>query len=95
MSDDILVLPDGKGDIDNLEPRDLSAEPRTPRTWASIPARPMPFSVPSNSGTSCATLDRLSRLESKGRANLARHSLDTRIGSFVPADGFPKFRGAP
>ena len=26
MSDDILVLPDGKGDIDNLEPRDLSAE---------------------------------------------------------------------
>ena len=26
MSDNILVLPDGKGDIDNLEPRDLSAE---------------------------------------------------------------------
>src|SRR5438876_4256148 len=27
-----------------------------------------------------------------GRANLARRSLDTRIGSFVPADGFAKFR---
>ena len=26
MSDDILVLPDGKGDIDNLESHDLSAE---------------------------------------------------------------------
>jgi hypothetical protein len=26
MNDDILLLPDGKGDIDNLEPRDLSAE---------------------------------------------------------------------
>jgi hypothetical protein len=26
MSDNILVLPDGKGDIDNLESRDLSAE---------------------------------------------------------------------
>jgi hypothetical protein len=26
ISDDILVRPEGKGDIDNLEPRDLSAE---------------------------------------------------------------------
>jgi len=26
MSDDILVLSEGKGDIDNLEARDLSAE---------------------------------------------------------------------
>ena len=26
MSDDILVRPEGKGDIDSLEPRDLSAE---------------------------------------------------------------------
>ena len=26
MSDDILALPEGTGDIDNLEPRDLSAE---------------------------------------------------------------------
>ena len=26
MSDDISVLPDRKGNIDNLEPRDLSAE---------------------------------------------------------------------
>ena len=26
MSDDILVLSEGKGDIENLEPRDLSAE---------------------------------------------------------------------
>ena len=26
MSDDILVLPDGKGNIDNFEPRDLSAK---------------------------------------------------------------------
>src|SRR5207247_2478665 len=39
-----------------------------------------------------AALDQLSRWESKARANLARHSLDTRIGSFVPADGFPQFR---
>jgi hypothetical protein len=38
-----------------------------------------------------ATLEKLDRLESQGRSNLRRYSLDTRLGSFVPADGLPRF----
>jgi hypothetical protein len=37
------------------------------------------------------TLDELSRLESAGRAALAKYALDTRIGAFLPADNLPKF----
>src|SRR5437588_63592 len=38
-----------------------------------------------------AMLEKLDRLESQGRSNLRRYSLDTRLGSFVPADGLPRF----
>ena len=38
-----------------------------------------------------ATLEKSNRLESQGRGNLHRYSLDTRLGSFVPADALPRF----
>src|SRR6516225_5210543 len=69
-----------------LEPEDLGLDPRTSDAICQSIELGHKLLLPR------ATLDQLSRLESKGRANLARHSLDTRIGSFVPADGFPKFR---
>ena len=72
-----------------LDPEDLGLDPRASDAICQSIELGHKLLLPR------ATLDRLSRLESKGRANLARHSLDTRIGSFVPADGFPKFRGAP
>jgi hypothetical protein len=37
------------------------------------------------------TLDDLARLESAGRANLARHSLDSRLGAFVSDEALPRF----
>ncbi len=37
------------------------------------------------------TLEKLDRLESQGRSNLHRYSLDTRLGTFVPADALPRF----
>ncbi len=36
----------------------------------------------------------LDRLESRGRANLVRHSLDTALGPFVPATAFRSFKEA-
>ena len=69
-----------------LDPEDLGLDPRTSDAIFRSIELGHKLLLPR------ATLDQLSRLESKGRANLARHSLDTRIGSFVPADGFPKFR---
>jgi hypothetical protein len=69
-----------------LDPEDLGLDPRTSGAIFRSIELGHKLLLPR------ATLDRLARLESKGRANLARHSLDTRIGSFVPADGFAKFR---
>jgi hypothetical protein len=69
-----------------LDPEDLGLDPRTSDAIFRSIELGHKLLLPR------ATLDRLSRLESKGRANLARHALDTRIGSFVPADGFPQFR---
>jgi hypothetical protein len=69
-----------------LDPEDLGLDPRTSAAICQSIELGHKLLLPR------ATLDQLSRLESKGRANLASHSLDTRIGSFVPADGFPKFR---
>lgn len=36
----------------------------------------------------------LNGLESRGRENLARHSLDTLLGPFMPASAFPEFKAA-
>jgi hypothetical protein len=69
-----------------LDPEDLGLDPRTSDAIFRSIELGHKLLLPR------AALDQLSQLESKGRANLARHSLDTRIGSFVPADGFPKFR---
>ena len=69
-----------------LDPEDLGLDPRTSDAIFRSIELGHKLLLPR------ATLEQLCRLESKGRANLARHSLDTRIGSFVPADGFPKFR---
>ena len=69
-----------------LDPEDLGLDPRTSDGIFRSIELGHKLLLPR------ATLDQLSRLESKGRANLARRSLDTRIGSFVSADGFPKFR---
>ena len=47
MSDDILVLSEGKGDIENLEPRDLSAEQVS---WADARGEPMTSHDPHHAG---------------------------------------------
>ena len=69
----------------NLRAEDLGLDPET--------AKPLLEQI--DLGTRLllprATLEKLNRLESQGRSNLHRYSLDTRLGSFVPADALSRF----
>jgi hypothetical protein len=68
-----------------LAPEDLGLDQKAARTLADALDLGHKLLLPR------PTLEDLARLEAAGRANLARHSLDSRLGAFVSDEALPRF----